>query len=169
VGRLWILAVTGAVGCALRVDDLDLDGWTVAQGDCDDLDPALNPKGIDLPQDGVDQDCDGSDVLAEASGLDHSCILEASGSVVCGGDDTRGQLDVPPDAHFVAIAAGDYHTCGLEEDGRVTCWGDDTYGQCDAPQGLRFDKIDAGYNWSIGEGEGGATCWGQCRAVPVQN
>lgn len=169
MSRLGFGIALGAAGCALQVDDLDLDGWTVWQGDCDDLDAASNPGGVDLPKDGVDQDCDGSDVIAQASGVDHSCLLEVSGSVVCGGDDSFGQLDVPADAVFVAIAAGDYHTCGLRADGHVTCWGDDTFGQCDAPQDPTFDRIDAGFNWSIGESEGGATCWGQCRTLPVQD
>jgi hypothetical protein len=32
-------------------------------GDCDDLDPFAAPGAIDLPDDGVDQDCDGLDLL----------------------------------------------------------------------------------------------------------
>ncbi len=42
-----------------EVDD-DGDGYTELEGDCDDLDPAVNP-GADDECDGVDNDCDGQD------------------------------------------------------------------------------------------------------------
>jgi hypothetical protein len=39
-------------------EDLDEDGYTEAQGDCDDRDPAVNP-GADELCNGIDDDCDG--------------------------------------------------------------------------------------------------------------
>jgi arylsulfatase A-like enzyme len=53
--------------------DFDHDGYArlLGGGDCDDDDPAIHPGAIDLPGDGIDQDCDGHDatiaVLAPAS------------------------------------------------------------------------------------------------------
>jgi hypothetical protein len=44
-------------GCA--GDDLDGDGWTEADGDCDDEDPAVNPGAEEICDDGIDNDCDG--------------------------------------------------------------------------------------------------------------
>ena len=44
---------------SLPAGDLDGDGWTVDQGDCDDLDPAVNPAAAELCN-GTDDDCDGS-------------------------------------------------------------------------------------------------------------
>lgn len=55
------------VGCeySRRLDipipvDADQDG-TVAAFDCNDADPAINPAAIDVPADGIDQNCDGFD------------------------------------------------------------------------------------------------------------
>src|SRR5687767_7208250 len=41
--------------------DRDRDGWTAADGDCDDRDAEVSPLGIDVPDDARDQDCDGED------------------------------------------------------------------------------------------------------------
>ena len=42
-------------------EDDDRDGYTEAEGDCDDGDPAVNPGSIDSWYDGIDSDCDGAD------------------------------------------------------------------------------------------------------------
>jgi arylsulfatase A-like enzyme len=48
--------------------DLDGDGSAavLGGGDCDDLDPARHPGALDVPGDGIDQDCDGADAVAPA-------------------------------------------------------------------------------------------------------
>ncbi|MES1172012.1 MAG: sulfatase [Bacteroidota bacterium] len=57
---------------ARRIADRDRDGYPrlFGGGDCDDGDPSIQPGVLDLPDDGIDQDCDGSDasvsVLAPA-------------------------------------------------------------------------------------------------------
>ena len=45
-------------GALPEEQDLDGDGWTAEQGDCDDTDPDIHP-GADEHCDGVDEDCDG--------------------------------------------------------------------------------------------------------------
>jgi hypothetical protein len=40
-------------------DDQDHDGYTVAQGDCNDCDAHVNPGAIDVPGNNVDEDCSG--------------------------------------------------------------------------------------------------------------
>jgi hypothetical protein len=163
--RLGFLLIAG---CALRDDDFDLDGWSAIEGDCDDLDASIHPGGLDVPGDGVDQDCDGAEVLDMVRGVAHLCELDEEHVVTCEGDNDHHQLDVPDHtAEFIAIAAGDYHTCALDRIGFVACWGDNTYGQSDAPRGGGFVSIAAGGNWSMApREEGQVECWGQCMVRP---
>ncbi len=39
--------------------DDDGDGYTEADGDCDDDDPDIGPHVIEEPGNGIDEDCDG--------------------------------------------------------------------------------------------------------------
>ncbi len=49
-----LTVILATPGCG----DLDGDGYTIEQGDCDDADPSINPFAREVC-DGVDQDCDG--------------------------------------------------------------------------------------------------------------
>ncbi|GDX78309.1 hypothetical protein LBMAG42_01200 [Deltaproteobacteria bacterium] len=49
--------------------DLDGDGY-LEQVDCNDADAAVNPGADDVPDDGVDQDCDGLDATATTDDAD---------------------------------------------------------------------------------------------------
>ncbi len=40
--------------------DKDGDGYSPAQGDCDDTNPLVGPADFDIPGNGIDDDCDGS-------------------------------------------------------------------------------------------------------------
>ena len=41
------------------VEDIDGDGWTEDEGDCDDNDPNINPDALDDDNDGEDENCSG--------------------------------------------------------------------------------------------------------------
>ncbi len=66
------------VTAGVLVVDGDGDGWTAAEGDCDDDDPTAYP-GADELCDGVDNDCDGSLPQDEAD-------LDLDGQATCEGD-----------------------------------------------------------------------------------
>lgn len=41
--------------------DADEDGWTPAEGDCDDSDASIHPEATETPDDGVDSNCNEDD------------------------------------------------------------------------------------------------------------
>ena len=66
--------------------DDDADGYTVAEGDCNDTDPSVHPGATDIPGDGADQNCNGHD--AEAGDDDDDTYTEAEGDC----DDTNPEI-----------------------------------------------------------------------------
>jgi len=53
-------------GCAEgKREDVDGDGFTIAEGDCDDCLKTINPAAYDAPTNTVDEDCSGSAALAD--------------------------------------------------------------------------------------------------------
>ncbi len=47
---------------SLSHQDADYDGFSPDLGDCDDCNPEVNPVALDVPGNGIDEDCDGSDL-----------------------------------------------------------------------------------------------------------
>ena len=63
--------------------DDDGDGFTEDDGDCDDSDASINPDASEIPNDGIDQDCDGED-LTTGSGQDTGIPSDGAGGVLDG-------------------------------------------------------------------------------------
>ena len=69
-------------------NDLDADGFSPEDGDCNDQDAEVHPDAVEVPYDGVDQDCDG--------GSDYDADLDGYDSEVYGGRDCD---DADPHTH----------------------------------------------------------------------
>jgi alpha-tubulin suppressor-like RCC1 family protein len=89
-----------------------------------------------------------------SAGSAHTCALLSGGSVVCWGQNDRGQVgdgtsgNVRPQATPVtlgqpaaAVTAGASHSCALLQDATVKCWGDNYYGQLGT--GTAMDEFDS--------------------------
>jgi len=100
--------------------DRDGDGWTVAQGDCDDGDPAVHPEAYEAWCDGVDANCDGASDY-DGDGFDsedyggedcddadvaiHPQAAELAGNGV--DDDCDGAIDSPLDSSALIAITGE--------------------------------------------------------------
>lgn len=51
--------------------DADMDGFFLGIDDCDDMDAGINPDAVEIPNNGIDEDCDGMDLLV---GVDESTL-----------------------------------------------------------------------------------------------
>ncbi|MBX7080928.1 MAG: hypothetical protein K1X88_17145 [Nannocystaceae bacterium] len=105
------------------------------------LPPSIEaPYGFDAP----------ATVAAIVAGAAHACARLDDGSVLCLGDDSRGQLgdgvpnplmaplvaSVPFSSGTLALDAGVDHNCAVVDAGlgpEVRCWGANDLGQCGAP------------------------------------
>ncbi len=77
---------------AASPDDQDGDGYTVADGDCDDADASAHPNAPEDCGDGVDNDCDG-----DVDGDDTDCAGDDDASDDDAGDDDAGDDDASDD------------------------------------------------------------------------
>ncbi len=99
-------------GCGVApCEDGDGDGWTTcgddeAAPDCDDTDPSVHPGADEIPYDGIDQDCNGIDLVdVDGDGYpggadgpdcdDTDATIHPDASEVCDGmdNDCDGEVD----------------------------------------------------------------------------
>ncbi len=117
--NVWAIAAGNAQSLALHADGRVV-GWGQSFWDGTRwVGPAV-PVGL-------------SNALAIASGSEHHLALLPDGRVFGWGDNSRGQLNAPPEAtNLVALAAGGRQSLALRADGTVLRWGEFT----EVPEGL---------------------------------
>lgn len=89
--------------------------------------------------------------------------IQVDGRLVSWGDNSRGQLDFPPEAATgVEIAAGAFHALAVHADGKVSAWGANDAGQCEVPKDLSGAvSVAAGKDFSIAlTSNGKVIAWG---------
>ncbi len=119
----------GSDYCPTSGVDLDGDGYTVAQNDCNDNNAEINPGVLEaeftsMHCDQIDQDCDGSD-YCPTSGVD----LDGDGYTVQSGDCNDNNAAIYPGAREIQCDDIDqdcdgYDYCDNDQDGYTTQMGD---------------------------------------------
>nr|TKR74600.1 putative serine/threonine-protein kinase-like protein CCR3 [Populus alba] len=100
----------------------------------------------------------------EVGGL-HACGVNSSGLLVCRGNGSLGQLNVPSNnvLEYSQLALGDSHSCAIRKNnGSVVCWGGDGEYNVNEIQGVFFESIVSGSNFTCGlvSLNFSIVCWG---------
>ena len=97
--------------------DADGDGFLADGGDCDDTDAGINPGAVDIPGNGIDEDCDGADAVVDADGDGVADAVDNCPTTV-----NPGQADLDGDG------VGDVCDSDADGDGYAA---DPFFGDCD--------------------------------------
>ena len=81
----------------LNNPEIDGDGYSESQGDCNDYDSSINPGAIDICGDGIDQDCNGQDLECDPVDPDTDSDGYSESQGDCNDDDSSvnpGAIDI---------------------------------------------------------------------------
>ena len=106
--------------------DSDGDGFSIADGDCNDDNASIFPYDRTATYGGVG--C-GWQI---SMGDEYLCGLSSAGEVFCWGQDYQVDNLEAPEGVFVDLAVGTSHACVKDANNLMTCWGWDLYGQTGA-------------------------------------
>ena len=120
-----VLLLTAGCDAEYKAVDLDEDGFSIEDGDCNEGDAAINPGASEIWYDGIDQNCDGNDADQDGDGFlavegggedcwdDPSSTPEAYATV--SGVTALSAVEVNPEAGDVWYDGAD-QDCGGEDD-----------------------------------------------------
>jgi len=94
----------------------------------------------------------------------HSCYIKSDGTVVCFGDNSSGQCNVPAGLTDVKqVSCGALHTMALKTNGTVVGWGNNGDGQITPPGGLvGVKQVTCGNNHTcLLKSDGTVVCFGR--------
>ncbi len=126
------------------VEDVDGDGFSTDEGDCDDADASIYPGAGEIADDGIDQDCDGADEISppQLAGLSAGALIVTEIMKKPSGDGDAGEwleirnqtsedvdllglvvYDLKADSFTVessvVVAAGGYAILGISDDAAI--------------------------------------------------
>ncbi|KAL3650269.1 hypothetical protein CASFOL_006672 [Castilleja foliolosa] len=95
----------------------------------------------------------------------HACGIDNLGFVICRGDNSNGQLNVPSNSayQYRSLSLGANHSCAIRRLSRtVVCWGGNDSFSSNTNNGTSFELIVAGLNFTCGlvTNNFAVICWG---------
>ena len=165
--------------CLCFGSDADSDGYgtdpTCAFGDCNDANPAVNPAAVDVCENSIDEDCDGSDLLCSCSSTDLDNDGYGTGAACNPQDCDDGDSTINPGATELCNGYDDDCDGGIDEgwdgdgDGWTSCDGDCNDGNtvvypgapelCDSVDNDCDGPVDEGWD---NDGDNWTSCGGDC-------
>ena len=114
-------AMAGDPACpVLPMTDEDGDGYTIDEGDCDDLDPTVHPGTFDECGDGVDVNCDGFEETPDACAVVNPAPDSDGDGYVIGADCDDTDPSIHPGAEDICDGL-DQDCDGIDGDPDISC------------------------------------------------
>ncbi|KAL0003378.1 hypothetical protein SO802_017159 [Lithocarpus litseifolius] len=113
----------------------------------------------------IERDFMNMSMISIVAGGSHACGLNSNGIVVCKGNNSFGQLDVPSNlvGDLFELSLGESHSCGIKQSNQsVVCWGGGGEYSLNVRDGVSFETIASGSNFTCGLNGANLSilCWG---------